>query len=438
MARALQQITPTSNIPSGQIENKVGGGRPLIQTKSTGADNKNTKTPFLETPLGQTMSGIAKGGYEDVKGIMDTGETLMKEKAKQDISQNIPGGVDTLKFIKDKVMESGGQEALNAVSKHLGIDLSKFKIPEKTMAETIQSEVEKKKGIPEGTLLEAKTPIEKTAKNITQIGLALAPVGELSALGKVKEISKTEKALKLSAEELKKIDPARLATLGKKYLKKIGETSGGLLKGEQYNTSDITGKIASKLEKEGLVLDSSKPAKNQKKVFDFMKQNWNKTKELFSGSEKSINKPQLYNRFKKAITEDTSTVYGPELEEVQTKAIKTFQNYFSKVEKGTNLGLEEARNLWYQENAKASGKLSNANQAIHKVIKQVVKETLPEEKKALYDQYKKANAMANDAIEILGSKKEAGLGKSLVGKIKTGLPWLGAYEGLRKITTGRW
>ena len=173
------------NVSDADLGKKILEKYPQYQSRIT-TDKQLTPAQqkvsgFLESTPGKIMSGVAKGGYQVLKDTMDTSEMLLKEKAKQDLSHIIPGGVDTLNFLKDKLMQSGGQQAVDYLSKHLGIDLSKVKLPDKPIADTIQSSIEKNKGIPEGTLLEGNNPVEKVSKGVTEILAMLAPIGESGA-----------------------------------------------------------------------------------------------------------------------------------------------------------------------------------------------------------------------------------------------------------------
>ena len=163
-----------------------------------------------------------------------------------------------------------------------------------------------------------------------------------------------------------------------------------------------------------------------------------KTFNLFENNVKAINQNQVRKQLKDALNADKFTSYASEFEkkDVSQKLIDSFLN---KVKTGTNKGLEEARVAWRAEMENAQGKLSEGKNTFHRAIKDVISDTLPTEKKALYNQYKEKMAKLYDIREILRAKVEASTETlSLLEKgIKiTGIA--GAAEGLKRIITGHW
>lgn len=371
-------------------------------------------TPLGTSTAGAVTSGIAKGGYQVLKETMNLGEMALKEKAKQSIP--FYPAIDTL------------------VKKTTGKDIRSY-LPKKTYAETIQSAVEKKKGLPEGSLLKPINAKEKIAKGATELAAMFAPLpgAKTSAVGFAKKeaINLLEKkgaksALDLSAEELNRINGKKLEYLSKDKLKELAKISGSKLTGFKYNVGE---KIKPLKEEFSHILTSSKPEENLNAVRKYMKDTYNSSLNLFKGKEKAMNEKTVKNKLQQAIKNDPNAVYGKDLKEVSDKTINGFLKY---VKKGTNKGLEEARNAWYQANKRVSdNKLSSANEAVHKAIKEMIKGTLTREEALAYDKAKQSIARINDVKEILKAKVAQKVNyKPLISKAgniaKKALPWVGA------------
>ena len=245
------------------------------------------------------------------------------------------------------------------------------------------------------------------------------------------------KALKLSVDELKKINPKKLSWLSKDVLSE-GKTVGGILKSKAYAIPEKTKQLATEFKD---ILKGS-PEKIRANAENLGKDLYKKTLNLFEGSEKAVNKNQFLNTMKNVVKKDLDTVYDSEYQAKQAaeKAVEKLKKYITK---GTNKGIEEARMKWYSEAKNASGKLTNANKVIHDSIKSFVRETLPEEKKIAYDAYKKTMAKTYDIEEIMKARIKTAVekGESTVKKVKKVLPYIGGAaiaEGFKKLFTGKY
>jgi len=376
-------------------------------------------SPLGNSKVGQAMSGIAKGGFEVIKDAMNTGQMLLKEKAKQDINRIIPGGTQIIDNLANK----------------LGVSLT---VP--SMADTIQSKVEQNKGMAQGSLLEANTPLEKGFKTGTEIASVFMPIGETSAVGRVsnlaKNIPRENKALQLTMEELGKINGRKLDWLTKDSLS-AGGTKGGIFTPKKY----VMPEKIKQLTNEFIDILEGTPEKIRLNAEILGKNFKDKTLNLFNGDEKLINKQTLIKTMEKAVANDTKAVYDTTMQRSQVVK-KSVKSFIDKVEVGTNKGLEEARLRWYSEAKNAQGKLSDANKVIHTVIKNTIKETLPKAKQEAYDLYKTKMAKLFDIQEIMKAKIKASEGtskvKEFIEKAKVPTALIGAYEGGKRIITGRW
>lgn len=182
----------------------MGGGPTQVVTPSAPVIVKPPKTTTQ-----QIGAGVLKGIGETLKGTMDTSEILLKEYAKQNVGPIFPLVNQLVKNFTGKTLEEHA--------------------PDKSMAEMLQSQIEKQKGMQEGELLKSKTPIEKVAKIGTEIGTAFIPLGEgrlaSSAVGK--------------AKSLLTIDGGKTLTKGSTKL-------------EEYLTPKLTSKV-----KEGLIANAT-------------------------------------------------------------------------------------------------------------------------------------------------------------------------------------
>ena len=247
------------------------------------------------------------------------------------------------------------------------------------------------------------------------------------------EKSVAEKALTLSSDELKNVNTKKLKWLSEDALSE-GKIIGGKIKSTAYA---IPKKIKTLSTEFGDILKGT-PEEIRGKAETLGKGLYQKTLELFKDNEQALNKNQLLSKMKNAIINDANTVYSSEYEAQQTaeKALNKFSQF---VKKGTNKGLEEARQAWYAEAKNASGKLSDANEVIHNIIKKTIKETLPEEKQAIYDAYKQTMAKTYDIEEIMKAKTKTAVrqGKSVlktVGKVAgTVAAGYGLLKGAEKI-----
>lgn len=433
------QKAPTGTTASGIVSSLRKNGYKL-----EGYDEATKSIPIIQKPvdtnfnplgiskLGQVVSGIAKGGFETLKGAMDTSETLLKQGAKQQLGQMIPGG----------------QKLFDVASQKVGQGLQKIGYqPNQSVASNIQSTVEQKKGVPQGTLLKGSTPIEKVAKTATEVAGAFAPLGEGASaaegvsktIGTGKELlayNAWKKALELSPEELAKVNGKKLDWLSKDVLS-TGKTKGGLLKSKTYEMPQKMKDLGTEF-KDILKGTPEQIRLNAENTGKGLRQN---ILDLFSNNEKAINQNQFVSKLKKAVADDTNIVYDTVKQQKETvdKAVKSFSKYITR---GTNKGLEEANTKWYSESKNASGKLSDANKVIQKVIKTTIKDTLPEEQKTAYDTLKTKMAKLYDIQEIMKAKVKASVGtsvlKNVANKLKIPAGTIATYEGAKKLITGQW
>jgi hypothetical protein len=265
-----------------------------------------------------------------------------------------------------------------------------------------------------------------------KIGGAIETVAEFAVpITKLKKISDTKNILKLNPAELKKVAGTSLDYLKEKALRKL-PVPGGTFRTAEYSMPKQIDELTTEF-KQILSNNLEKTRNNAEKLG---KQYYDKNLQLFEGNTKAINTNELVKRFSKAISEDEGTLYKTAFERKETvsKAIKSFTKF---VENGTNKGLEEARVKWRKSLAGQDGTLNKANEKMHAIIKDVVKGTLPEEKKKLYDLYKNKQAKLFDIQAIIDAKKAAKVGTS---KLKEGLKKIGiagggvvAYEGIKKL-----
>jgi len=268
-----------------------------------------------------------------------------------------------------------------------------------------------------------------------KVGEFAIPIGATEEVVRgATKIPEEMKALKLSVDELKNINAKKLQWLSKDALSE-GETIGGILKSKAYAMPKKMEGLANEFKD---ILKGS-PEEIRAKAANYGKSLYKKTLDLFEGSEKAINENTVRTRLTEALNKDLTTTYASEYEkaDVTKKAIDGFIN---SVEKGTNKGLEEARMNWYAKVKNVSGKLSDANTVIHNAIKNVIKDSLPEEKQAIYDAYKQTMAKSYDIEEIMKAKiktavKKGGSLLKTAGKVATGLGIAGGigagYEKVR-------
>lgn len=283
-------------------------------------------------------------------------------------------------------------------------------------------------------IIEPKTTAEKVGKIAGTIGQIATPTGlgtnaYLTTTKTARQLSTAKKILSLSPKELKKISGTGLEFLKEKSLRKLPIKGGGF-KTAEYSMPQQIEKLSSEFKD----IISSNLEKTRKNAEKLISNYGKKTLNLFSDNNPSINLNKLKISLKNAIKKDTSTIYGSEFNEIADKAIKVFT---SKVKSETAKGLEDARLAWRFEKKKATGKLSNANEAIHKVLKNTIKELLPEEKRKLYDVYKQKQAKLFDIQDIIDAKKAAKIGTSKLKKagkvLGAGLGVYGIMEGAKKL-----
>jgi len=428
-------------------------------------------TPQLTTDqLKQNIDALQKGGQtnDKIQAYVNnyqkdpSGNYVLKtQQQAQPTSQHATGSSfwgtvgDTIRELPTSVVPAVGQFA-TGVAKGIGrtvVDAVKMAKPavdfmqqSNPLTQVIQNEFPAVKkanqavssGIDKGleyasSKLQATTPGEKTAGYAETAAEFLLP-GKI--IKEVADTSKEAKALQLTEEELKKINPKKLDWLTKDALS-TGKTVGGIIKKKAY---EMPQKLV-ELQNEFKSILKGSPEEMRAGAEKLGKTFKDETLKLFDGNETAINEKTLVNKLEKAVADNTKTIYDSEMQRAETvkKSIKSFTKY---VEKGTNKGLEEARMKWYAESKNATGKLSDANKVIHDVLKTAIKDTLPEEEKAAYDIMKTRMAKLFDVQEILKAKIKASIGQSTLGKVidKAKIPAgvLAAGEGARKLITGQW
>lgn len=328
-----------------------------------------------------------------------------------DIAQMAKGATDYLNPFKSLEEKIPGVKQANEFQDKTLANI-KDKLQSKTTGEKIGGAVE--------TAAEYLLPLAKGAKVATEV---IKGPEEL-------------RALKLSSDELKNINSKNLQWLAKDALSE-GETIGGILKKKAFAVPEKTKQLANEFK--DILTGSSEEIRL--KAENLGKGLYQKTLDLFQGSEKAINKNQLIKTMKDAIANDENTIYDSATQQAQTvkKATDKILRYITK---GTNKGLEEARMKWYSEAKNASGKLSDANKVIHDVLKNAIKETLPEDKQVIYDGFKKTMAKTYDIEEIMKAKIKTSIGKggikNILKKAKFPAEILALGEGARRIFTGKW
>jgi len=102
------QRAPAGTTASGIVSSLRKNGYDL-----EGYDEATKTIPVIQKPkelnplgnsaLGQIVSGIAKGGFDVLKGGMDTAQTLLTQGAKQKLGQMIPGGQNLFDIASKKI-----------------------------------------------------------------------------------------------------------------------------------------------------------------------------------------------------------------------------------------------------------------------------------------------------------------------------------------------
>ena len=404
MARILMSADGAT--PGATSDNQVKK-TPRILMKSDGtiigksAANKGTDT--VPAPKTDLFSMIKSGAQKAGQAVKEVAQTAA-EKAPE-------FGLGFLKGAGKSVIDlakSAGQTA-EVLTNPIGYASQKaagLKTPGEAAGEFVS-----KQAAPIEPQLEPKTPIEKAGAITENIAELAIPAGE-AAKG-IKEGSKLKEALSLSADELNKVNGKKLEFLSKDSLAETGKTIGGFLRKKAYDVSD---KVKPLLDEFGQHLTGKTPEENVDNIRKFMKDTWQNTKNLFTSNEKAVNESTVRRKLTNALNQDKSTTYATEYEK-KNVVRNAVDNFINSVKKGTNKGLEEARNAWYSESKKMTGKLSDANKVLHDAIKTVIKDTLPENEQKLYDEYKKTTAKANDVKEILKAKVKASVGTSKYEKL---------------------
>lgn len=319
-----------------------------------------TAPKVAKTKMGEAITGIAKGGYETLKGTINTAETLLKEKAKQDIGK-IPGLT----------------ALVNYASKKLGIEL-----PKESVANLIQAEIEKKKNIEPGTLLKGNTPIERAFKTGTEVAAAFAPLGEggsaaSKAASLAKEAPKTAEQLltkginavrskspvAIEKRALEAITPKTSNIPATEYtaLSKSGKISPKTLTNEPgYVLSKEESALAKKYPK---LLQSKDPVANTNSVMENLTA---KHEELKPVVDKA-NKPLDMEKLKGNLMEELNRVAEKDMnvkEKDITATVDEFANFLKK---------KDLKELFEKRNAFTTGRTYEGMQTTQKAIDQAAR-----------------------------------------------------------------
>lgn len=381
---------------------------------------KKEFSPLGTSKFGQVVSGIAKGGLQTVKDVMNTGEMLLKEKAKQTINQIVPGGT----------------KLMDAAANKLGVSLT---VP--SMADTIQTQVEKNKGLEQGTLLRGNTPLEKGVKVGTEIATALAPMGGAKVASKAKEGLNIVKKVVTRSENLAEIVSPKLDKATRIEALSKGE-AGVAAKGKSvFSKLDYTPDkevidMADRIKKVGVTLKNkaTEAPKNVQKLIDAGKSEYNKVNEkinsyvtgkgskyipydgetIVGNLETKINAVKELPAKKIELASDSEKIYDKiwaiAKETLQTNIAKTKgkldQNVLLKTLRDWNYKASDIAAFEGKENIKKI-----AIKDIRKIFRETLIESLPKNTAKQVDEALKNQHAFIDAIENIVAKNESLVGK---------------------------
>lgn len=398
---------------------------------------KKEFNPLGTSKFAQAVTGIAKGGYETLKGAMNTGQMLLEEKVKQDL-RSVPGALPLIEYGADK----------------LGLPT---KIPK--MADTIQTAVETKKGIEPGTLLKPNTPIEKKFKIGTEIAGALAPLGNAKVATKAKEGINLAKRVITRGENLAEIVSPKLDKATRIEALSKGE-AGVAAKGKsifsklEYTPDKDVVDMVDRIKKVGVALKNkaSEAPKNVQKLIDAGKSEYNKVNEkinnyvtgkgsryvpydgetIVGNLETKINAIKELPAKKIELASDNEKIYDKiwniAKETLQTNIEKTKgkldQNVLLKTLRDWNYKASDIAAFEGKENIKKI-----AIKDIRKIFRETLIESLPKNTAKQVDEALKNQHAFIDAIENIVAKNESLVGgvskaQKIWGATKRAIPYV--------------
>jgi hypothetical protein len=230
--------------------------------------------------------------------------------------------------------------------------------------------------------------------------------------GFIGKAMKAERPLNIAKKALT-MDTKELAGLAEKQFKNIFginkselETVGGVVTKEVKKMPQKLNELAVEFKE---VLKSKNPFKNLQNVKKTRQELGKQTMGLFEGDNRILNEKTIRSYLTKTLEEATSFDSPFQKKEIISKTIEPFMK---EVKQGTLKGLEEARAKFRFKGQDTTGKLKPAFNTLHKAIKNVIKENLPEEKKKIYDIIKTKQAKLYNIEEILKAKNKLVSGTS--------------------------
>lgn len=388
--RQLIQNAPQGTDPHEIVQHLIDTGNEV--------EGLNNHPSFMQQ-AGEFAKGVIKGAGRTITGTIDLAQNLQNINPVNILAEKIIPGMKNINEKTKQIVDSG----LEKVNKKLE-----------------PSNIAQKLGGYAETAAEVLIPGTKISQAIKEGGAAI-------------------KSLELSNLELKQLGGKALQYLDKKAIRQAPLEVKNFI-GEK--TPQMVQKVTDLASEFKDVLTNQDPQKNLENIINLGKNYKKMTLDMIKNHEIPMSIDSVKQGFKDALKKDTSIIFGSDKKEITNKSLQGYANEVEKLlNKGkdlTNTTLEEARINWRAGNKNLQGNLSKTNELLHNVIKKVIKNTLPEEKRVIYDAYKQKMAKMFDIQTILEAKKAAQQGtKTITGKTaaligKTLVP-VAAWEAGKKL-----